>query len=113
MNQTELPFDARKLARSEDPGTSKDAARQCESLRKDHHRAILDALACCDRGANADELAARCSGIDRVQIGRRMHELEKAGLVRKTGEARPSKSGRMACCYAVTTTGSQQKELSA
>lgn len=101
VSQPELPFDAHKLARTENPDTSKDAARQCKDLRSEHHRRILEALAGCDRGANADELAVLCAGLDRVQIGKRMHELEKAGLVRKTGDARPSKSGRMACCYAL------------
>lgn len=96
MNQPELPFDAHKLARTENPETSKAAARSCRELRGEHHALILDALA--DGNANADELAPRC-GLTRHQIGRRLGELENAGLVRKTGAARPSASGRMANCY--------------
>lgn len=99
MNQSELPFAAHKLARASDPETSKAAARQCKALRADHHQKIVAALRRLTT-ANADEIAQYCD-LDRVQVGRRLNELERAGLVRKTGETRPTASGRAACCYGV------------
>lgn len=107
MNQSELPFAAHKLARASDPETSKAAARQCKELRGEHHRAILEQMRKPIFGSGVtsdwtcDELAAYIGTLDRVQIGKRMHELERAGLVRKTGETRPTASGRAACCYEV------------
>lgn len=97
MAQPELPFDAVKLARTDDAETSKQAARDCRDLRNDHHAAILGVLALVE-DANADEIANRC-GLDRVQVGKRMHELERHGRVELSGATRPSNSGRMARCY--------------
>lgn len=97
MNQIELPFDAHKLARTTDPSTSKEAAMACKELRGEHHAivlAVLDSVV----DANADEIAARCE-LDRHQIGRRLNELERAGLVWRTGVTRPTATGRAAMCY--------------
>ena len=98
MNQLEINFDAHKLARAENPATSKAAAKASRDLRSEHHRivlAVLDSVT----DANADEIAARCD-LDRHQIGRRLNELERVGYVRLTGITRPTATGRMAQCYA-------------
>jgi len=98
MNQPPLPFDAHKLARTDDPATSKAAAKSCKELRSEHHRLILEALS--EVGdANADEIADVC-GLHRHQVGRRLNELERAGYVRLTGTTRPTPTGRLAQCYA-------------
>lgn len=100
MNQ-QLLFDPRKLARSMDPQTSKDAAKSCGELRGVHHRLIMQILAG-GEDLNADQIADRsgCS-MDRVQVGKRMHELLAAGMVVLSGSVAPSDSGRMARCYRV------------
>jgi len=109
MNQSELPFDAHKLARSTDPATSKAAAKACKELRGVHHQQILSVLQFSGRESmTCDEIAEQFSigwpegaQLDRVQVGKRMHELEKAGMVCRTGETRPTATGRAAQCYAV------------
>ena len=107
-SQLPLPFDARRLARSENPTTSKSAAAACRELRSEHHSTILavmnseivgqDELMVITRDWNADEIAEKCS-LDRHQIGRRLHELERSGMVRKSGRQRATPTGRLACCY--------------
>lgn len=99
MNQPALPFDAHRLARTENPSTSHAAAAASRELRADHHRTILDVMRC---GADwtADEVAVHCQ-LDRHQIGRRLGELEKSGLVRKSGAQRATATGRLANCYAI------------
>lgn len=99
MNQPGLPFAPHTLARTENPTTSHAAAAAARDLRADHHRTILDVMRC---GADwtADNVAIHCN-LDRHQIGRRLGELERHGLVRKSGAQRPTATGRMANCYAV------------
>jgi len=99
MMQKELPFDARKLARAENPRTSHAAAAGVRAFRTGHHAQILAVMAC---GADwtADEIAAKCC-LDRHQVGRRLNELERHGLVRKTANQRDTGTGRLACCYEV------------
>lgn len=98
MNHPVL-FEPRKLARTENPETSKAAARACQATRDGHHTVILDILQG-SSGLTADEIAARSSTLTRHQVGRRLHELVGAGRVRITGEQRATPSGRMAQCYA-------------
>ena len=101
--QMPLPFDARRLARTENPTTSKAAAAACRELRSEHHATILRVMR--DTGYlyddwTADEIAAVC-GLTRHQVGRRLNELERATLVRKSGRQRATPTGRLACCYEV------------
>lgn len=96
--QLPLPFEARKLARTENPETSKAAAAVSKELRSEHHKTILAVMATGSLGWTADDIAMRCS-LSRHQIGRRLNELERAGIIRKTGVTRPTPTGRMACCY--------------
>ena len=76
--------------RRSDPITSHIAAAMAGSIRSDHQRRILAALA--DEPASKSELADR-TGLDGHQIGKRLPELERAGLVRPCGMTR-SRSGR-------------------
>jgi predicted ArsR family transcriptional regulator len=103
MNQPTLPFDARHLARTEDPSTSHAAAKSAKELRSEHHAIILKVLRVYGGDWNADEIAAEC-GLSRHQIGRRLGELEAHGLARRSGNARPTPSGRMAQCYEAVRT---------
>jgi len=99
LDQPALPFDAHRLARTENPSTSHAAAAASRDLRANHHRTILDVMRC-SADWTADEIALHCN-LDRHQIGRRLGELERHGLVRKSGAQRPTASGRMANCYAL------------
>lgn len=94
MNQIGL-FDAPVMdaprARRTDPATSHAAAASAVQLAQDHHAMILQAL---QHGpAGKDGIAARI-GLDGHRTGKRMCELERAGLIRLTGRTVPSASGR-------------------
>ena len=79
------------LFRRTDPVTSRLAAADAKQFRGEHHRQILDALAAAPGGASA--IAARC-GLVPHQVGKRLHELAKAGLIVETGRLAESASGR-------------------
>ena len=102
MNTTQIPFDATTLARSTNPATSHAAAQSCRELRDAQHRTILEVMG---RGYapdwTADEIAEWCA-LDRHQIGRRLNELERHRLIRRTANKRPTPSGRMAQCWEVS-----------
>jgi predicted ArsR family transcriptional regulator len=98
VNQPTL-WGAHAKARASDPSTSHAAAAAARGVAADHHRTILEVMRC---GADwtADEIAVHCN-LDRHQIGRRLGELERAGLVRKSGAQRATATGRMANCYSI------------
>ena len=73
-----------RVARRNDPPTSKAAGRNSRRFAGGHCRKILDALAI-GQGTK-DEIAARC-GLTEQQVARRMHELVSGGLVLEVGEA--------------------------
>jgi predicted ArsR family transcriptional regulator len=79
------------LFRRTDPVTSRIAAADAKRFRGEHHRQILEALAAAPGGASA--IAARC-GLVPHQVGKRLHELAKAGLIVETGRLAESASGR-------------------
>jgi predicted ArsR family transcriptional regulator len=78
------------VCRRSDPVTSHIAAAMAGGLRRDHWRRILAALS--DAPASKTELADR-TGLDGHQIGKRLPELERVGLVRPCGMTR-SRAGR-------------------
>lgn len=90
---------ARARARRTDPHTSHQAARAARSLASEHQAAILAVLR---RGGSwtADEIAERC-GLTKVQICRRLCELEREDRIRPTGETRPTPAGRPARCFEI------------
>ena len=79
------------LFRRTDPVTSRLAAAEAQSFRGEHHRAIIAALRAAPGGASA--IAERC-GLVAHQVGKRLHELAKAGLIEETGRLVESASGR-------------------
>lgn len=97
--QGTLPFCAHQLARATNPETSHQAAAGVRSFRTQHHETILAVMRTSDDWT-ADEIAIHCH-LDRHQIGRRLGELERHGLVQKSGNQRRTAAGRMACCYRV------------
>jgi predicted Rossmann fold nucleotide-binding protein DprA/Smf involved in DNA uptake len=79
------------LFRRTDPVTSRLAAAEAKSFRGEHHRAILAAIHEAPGGASA--IAERC-GLVAHQVGKRLHELAKAGRIEETGRLVESASGR-------------------
>ena len=79
------------LFRAKNPATSRAAAADAKKFAGEHHRQILDALAVGPAGASG--IAARC-GMVAHQIGKRLHELAKAGRIVETGRVVRSASGR-------------------
>ena len=79
------------LARHNDPATSHMAAQMAIVFIEDHCSRILAALE--DGPLGVDGIAKRI-GLSPHQVGKRMGELERRGLVRLTGRTVPSASGR-------------------
>jgi predicted ArsR family transcriptional regulator len=97
MNDAQLSL---PLARRADPDTSHAAADRVAEFSGAHHNAILAALRI--GPATVYELAER-TGIAAHAIGKRMHELSKAGRVSDSGHRRASPSGRGCIVWKVTT----------
>jgi len=80
-----------KRARSLDPATSHAAADQVDFAGQ-HFDKIVD---CLQRfGAQGKDSIAELTGLDGHQVGKRLPELAKIGLVELTGRVTKSKSGR-------------------
>jgi len=79
------------LFRQSNPSTSRAAAARVREFSGEHHRAILEALRAAPGGASS--IADRC-GLVAHQVGKRLHELAKAGLIVETGRLVESASGR-------------------
>jgi predicted ArsR family transcriptional regulator len=79
------------ICRKSDPPTSRIAARMAGGLRADHQRKILDSLG--QGPAGASEIAERC-GLDAHQVGKRLGEMGRAGLIATTGSTVRSAGGR-------------------
>ena len=91
-------FDWHKLTRSQDPGTSKNAAASSERLIGLHERAIVCALEAMPGGGTKDEIAEQAS-LDPVAVARRMRKLADEGRVFETGRTRPTPAGRPATVW--------------
>ena len=86
-------------ARCRDPETSHAAARSMRRAADMHAHVILGALQAIGRGTYTD-IAAR-SGLEPVQVNRRLPELRAVGLVRRLPQTAPTPSGRLAHVYEV------------
>lgn len=98
-------FDPKRLARREDPATSKAAAEGAETLSAQHEGAIVDYLAGLveggdRRGRRKDEIAAAI-GLSDVAVARRMKRLVERGYVEAAGGS-PGPSGRAATLWRAT-----------
>lgn len=96
-------------ARATDPGTSHAAARNASKpwkLYAGQRRALHAIVMAGDRGLNDFELAAR-TGSKQTSIGVRRGEIAKAGLVRRTGNTRPSDTLEPADVWVATDLGRQ------
>ena len=84
-------FDMPALARRADPATSHTSAAMAGGVRADHEKRIIAALRLGPAGK--DEIGARINLIGHA-VGKRLPELERAGLIETTGANRRSASGR-------------------
>jgi len=96
-SQTELDFSAvpPPRARRGDPVTSHISARMAEGMVTGHDRQVMDALLgeLRSTGGTGHEIAA-ATGLNNVQVMRRIKPLRDGGLVEETEDTRPSPSGR-------------------
>ena len=76
--------------------TSKAAAERVSEFGGEHERLILQALS--QGPAHKDSIAERC-GLTEQQVVRRLRAMERAGLVQRTNETRPTASGRQATVW--------------
>lgn len=84
------------LFRQADPTTSKAAAERVSEFGGEYERLILQALS--QGPAHKDCIAERC-GLTEQQVVRRLRAMERAGLVERTNETRPTASGRQATVW--------------
>lgn len=91
FSQSDL-FDPSTHARTSDPFTSHAAAESLQEFAGGHCDRIL---ACLERHGpqTKDEIAER-TGLNAVQVDRRLPDLKKAGKAYPTGDCRPSRSAR-------------------
>lgn len=98
MNTPQLDMFERSHARRTDPATSRQAARSMALASEAQRKAVYWALVQAGRPVTADEIAVR-AGLDKVQVCRRLPELERDGMAEPTDETRPTPSGRAARCW--------------
>lgn len=98
-------LDTSARARASDPDTSHQAAQDARGLAAQHERAIIRALHQRGRkGGTKDELGAD-TGLEPVQVARRMAGLRESGAVVDSGRRRKTRSGRDATVWAITQGG--------
>jgi len=85
-------------ARRSDPRTSHIAAASMREAAADHRARIMQALGETTRPLSAEQISTFLS-IDKVQVGRRMHELVRTGLVEVTSQIVKTSTGRPAQTY--------------
>jgi hypothetical protein len=90
-------FKPQAHARKKDPATSRDAAGRAGGLAVHHCGLILDVLKNASPGGlNFEEIAKALGFANTSRISRRMIDLERQGLIFRTGETRATQSGRAA-----------------
>jgi hypothetical protein len=82
------------------------AARAIAPLTGRHRARVIHLLRAYPEGLTDDEGGARMGG-DRLTFGRRRSELTKAGLVKDSGQRRPTKYGRPAIVWVLATDGAE------
>ncbi|GJL53947.1 MAG: hypothetical protein NPIRA02_10790 [Nitrospirales bacterium] len=88
----------RSYAHASDPQTSHDAAKEAKAIRGEHQKLILRVMHRCTNGMTFEDIAS-CASLDYHQVGRRVCELRRAGLVRDSGRKRKTRTGRSAVVW--------------
>jgi predicted transcriptional regulator len=87
------------------PTTSLEAYRQVNSeMLVNHHGKIISALKSAKNGLMYEQIAAQIK-MDKHQVGRRLSELERIGVVYKPGEKRNTSTNRQAFVYKLVENG--------
>lgn len=104
-------FDPRMLARTNNPETSRAAARRVREFGEHHHGVILDVLRAYPRGLTVHEIAAHCR-LTAHEVGKRIAELDRAEridpVLRPDGRGtltRSTPSGRQARVWTIRNAG--------
>jgi predicted ArsR family transcriptional regulator len=92
--------------RNTDPLTSWRAAGSAKDLAQRHAQIIVDCLT--KNGALGKDGIAALTGLESMQVARRLHELERDGEISLTGQVVKSKAGRMEREWKITP---MQREL--
>jgi predicted HTH transcriptional regulator len=88
-----------QLARTTDPDTSHDAAIRATRFSKSHKGKIFKSLLW--KGDMTAHEMEKYTGLNYVQIDRRMHELVKSKLVIDSGIRRPTPTGGRAIVWQI------------
>lgn len=104
MSQAELEFEARKLARREDPETSHQAARLLGGKAGTMRRRLLIAFGA-SGGLTAEEAANLCGFTAADGAWKRVSDLKNAKLIAPMGKTRPASSGREQQVLGITDLG--------
>ena len=100
MSADSMAFEPRLISRRDGPSTSMEAAEKAGGLRDRHHALILKAFRERPGTLLAKEHLADITGLEGVQISRRLHELVKDGRLRRTTERHRNRGGRKEGLYA-------------
>jgi predicted Rossmann fold nucleotide-binding protein DprA/Smf involved in DNA uptake len=84
-------------ARRRDPATSHESAARVTEFDANHFGRIMDVLK--QFGPMTFRQIAFCLNMEGQQINKRLPELERMGAVVRTGETRPSSSGRQCAVW--------------
>jgi hypothetical protein len=98
--QTPLTFPAHKAARTTDPTTSHTAAATLETFAGSHAHKCLAVIG--HYGKAGQSLIAERTGLDRVQVNRRLNDLHRHGEIAPTTETVTSHSGRQERLWVLT-----------
>lgn len=88
----------RTLAHRNDVETSKEAAENSEKFRSTHYAKILKALE--EKPMGKDRIS-QATGLESIQVSRRLSDLLRLGKIERTGEKEKSKSGMRECVYSL------------
>lgn len=107
MSWRELPLPFPKThARTEDPDTSKAAARQVSRRQRQAMRArLLDAFRCSPWGLSAEQAAAAAGYTADDGAWKRVSDLERDGLVEDSGTRVQGSHGRQVRVLVITEAG--------
>ena len=93
---------ARTHARRGDIDTSHDAAETIEDMATQHKARVYSALV---SGPKTSQELASHTGLEYLQVVRRVSDLKNDGAIADSGARRPTKSGRQAAVWHVVQQG--------
>lgn len=107
MDALDLFTDARTIARTTDPATSKAGARDVAIRAGSQKARLLRAYELAGAHGLTDEEAGYVAHMEQTGYWKRCSELRAAGLIVATGEQRRSRSGSMQAVHALSALGAE------